>query len=382
MPQKFVNDIFLSYAREDQAFAKKLAQALEAQGWSVWWDATTPTGTFFDDVIQEAISAVRCVVVLWSSTSVTSRWVKSEAQEGADRNILAPVLVEADVPIPLGFRLIQAADLSDWNGDQNHPSFKKLAADIGMMLDRSPSHDEEQRIPRAGGEHKPKMTEEPQVEEKLPRSAIASVPAKAVHGRIGKTWLVLGTIAIVTVSVFFFISIQDHRYESTLSNLGTVVVTSTPSGADVFLKGAWQNKTPTRSLITPGRMPLRVELKGYKTIEDTIEVVKGGTEVRNYVLVPVRAALSESQRGYAFPVIRSMKDLNGAIDWARGLRKTIPEYPVEVYLAENDYYAVTLGGYLSREEAENRVKLARDRKISPDAYVWQSRNWGHSLLKE
>jgi len=37
-------DVFLSYAREDQAFAQRLAQALEAEGFSVWWDRTIPPG--------------------------------------------------------------------------------------------------------------------------------------------------------------------------------------------------------------------------------------------------------------------------------------------------------------------------------------------------
>jgi hypothetical protein len=31
-------DIFISYARPDRARAKALAEALERNGWSVWWD--------------------------------------------------------------------------------------------------------------------------------------------------------------------------------------------------------------------------------------------------------------------------------------------------------------------------------------------------------
>ena len=33
-----MSDIFISYKREEQATARKLANALESEGWTVWWD--------------------------------------------------------------------------------------------------------------------------------------------------------------------------------------------------------------------------------------------------------------------------------------------------------------------------------------------------------
>jgi hypothetical protein len=33
-------DIFLSYNRDDQATARRFAEAFEAQGFNVWWDVT------------------------------------------------------------------------------------------------------------------------------------------------------------------------------------------------------------------------------------------------------------------------------------------------------------------------------------------------------
>ncbi len=40
-----MSDIFISYAREDREIAGRLAGALEAAGWSVWWDSKLRAGT-------------------------------------------------------------------------------------------------------------------------------------------------------------------------------------------------------------------------------------------------------------------------------------------------------------------------------------------------
>src|SRR6188508_2064980 len=75
--------VFVSYTHEDRAKAKVLADGLSARGWSVWWDRTIPPGRTFDEVIEEALDDAQCVVVLWSTTSIASNWVRAEAAEGA-----------------------------------------------------------------------------------------------------------------------------------------------------------------------------------------------------------------------------------------------------------------------------------------------------------
>jgi TIR domain-containing protein len=124
-----VSDIFVSYASADRDRARAIAQALTEHGWSVWWDRTIPPGKQFDEVIEEALDAARCVVVLWSKASVASTWVKTEAAEAMRRKILVPVLIE-DVKIPLEFRRLQAADLSHWNGEKAHEELQKFFASI------------------------------------------------------------------------------------------------------------------------------------------------------------------------------------------------------------------------------------------------------------
>src|SRR5436190_14215249 len=89
-----ISDIFISYSREDQAVARRYADALEAQGFSVWWDADLRSGEAFDEAIEAALRTAKAVVVLWSPTSVVSRWVRAEATL-ADRNkTLVPVVIQ------------------------------------------------------------------------------------------------------------------------------------------------------------------------------------------------------------------------------------------------------------------------------------------------
>jgi TIR domain len=126
------SDIFISYAQEDRPTAQRLAQPLEALGWSVWWDRVIAAGRTFDDVIEEAINSAKCVVVLWSKSSVASRWVRAEAEEGALRGVLVPVMIE-QAKIPLAFRRIQAADLMGWDGSRT-PGFERLIADIASLI--------------------------------------------------------------------------------------------------------------------------------------------------------------------------------------------------------------------------------------------------------
>jgi Tfp pilus assembly protein PilF len=108
-----MSDLFVSYASEDREVVRKIVSAFEAQGWKVWWDRHINVGSSFDQRIEDAIDEARCIVVVWSRYSVRSEWVRAEAAEGLERNILVPILID-DVKPPLLFRQRQSISLVDW----------------------------------------------------------------------------------------------------------------------------------------------------------------------------------------------------------------------------------------------------------------------------
>ena len=144
-PLPTMNDIFISYARPDREKARAMAEALERQGYKVWWDPKIPPGKKYDEVIEKALSEVKCVVVLWSRESIGRDWVKEEASVGQERGILLPVKIEPVNP-PLGFRRIQAADLTDWAPGEPHQGFSDLLDAIAEVAG-SPSGNKIGQVP-------------------------------------------------------------------------------------------------------------------------------------------------------------------------------------------------------------------------------------------
>jgi hypothetical protein len=126
-------DIFLSYANEDRETARTVAGLLESAGCTVWWDRRIPAGRTWRSMIEEALRDMRCMVVLWSAHSVDSDWVKEEAEEARALGKLIPVLIEPVKP-PVGFRSIQAADLTDWDGSKDALGARQLIADLESLM--------------------------------------------------------------------------------------------------------------------------------------------------------------------------------------------------------------------------------------------------------
>lgn len=124
-----MTDVFISYAREDQARAAQIAHGLEAMGLSTFWDTAIPPGQTWADYIEGKLSQCKAVIVLWSAHSTQSQWVREEARMGRDRGRLIPAMLDASAP-PFGFGEVQAANLATWRGEPNHPEWQRFSQAI------------------------------------------------------------------------------------------------------------------------------------------------------------------------------------------------------------------------------------------------------------
>ena len=70
-----MSQVFISYSSTDRDRARRLAEAVEAAGYSVWWDRQIVPGEMFDEAIETALDQSACVVVIWSSASVRSECI-------------------------------------------------------------------------------------------------------------------------------------------------------------------------------------------------------------------------------------------------------------------------------------------------------------------
>ena len=124
-----MSDVFLSYAREDFPIARLIAEYLHGEGLSVFWDREIPVGETWENFIEKELLRASCIVVLWSTASVASEWVRSEAAVGAERGVLAPALI-SNVSLPLRFGKIQSANLVGWHGRRDHEGLTNLVAAV------------------------------------------------------------------------------------------------------------------------------------------------------------------------------------------------------------------------------------------------------------
>ena len=123
--------VFLSYAREDVAAAKQLANCIDNAGHQVWWDRQIEGGSRFTAEIDRELKSADAVVVIWTKSAVESPWVQDEAAEGRDSGRLVPILLGTDKP-PLGFRQFQSIDFGSWNGEADPPALDALIRAIAQ----------------------------------------------------------------------------------------------------------------------------------------------------------------------------------------------------------------------------------------------------------
>src|SRR5688500_18570574 len=130
------NYVFVSYKAEDRKRLIPLVEALEAEGFNVWWDQHIDGGANWRDEIESHLDAAKVVVVVWSKRTIgpEGRFVRDEAAQAQEAGPYLPITIDKVRP-PLGFREVQALDLSTWKGNRADPRFKALSDTIRHRLE-------------------------------------------------------------------------------------------------------------------------------------------------------------------------------------------------------------------------------------------------------
>jgi formylglycine-generating enzyme required for sulfatase activity len=194
-----MSDIFISYKREEQAMARNLANALESEGWSVWWDPKLRAGEHFDDVIEKALNEAKCVIVMWSKLSVNSEYIKAEATEALEQKKLVPVKIE-NVNLPFRFKRVQTPSLLDWDGSRDSPDFRKFVDDVSAILGHSsqiiPDHTKQAEDERF------REQERQQLQEDAIRKA-EEANRRRIEQEVRSPWRTYGPLAVAVVLIVF-----------------------------------------------------------------------------------------------------------------------------------------------------------------------------------
>ena len=128
-------DVFISYSRTDIDAVTQLAEAVEAEGYDVWWDADLPPHLSYGDVITDKIGMAKAAIVVWSKDSAASQWVRAEADMARNQSKLVQTAIDNVMP-PLPFNQIQFAELGNWRGEADHPGWRKVKASLSDLVGR------------------------------------------------------------------------------------------------------------------------------------------------------------------------------------------------------------------------------------------------------
>jgi hypothetical protein len=128
-----MSDIFLSCTTDDGVTAKKLAAVFRHLDWTVWWDASTitPGANYVESVVEE-LEYSKVVVVLWSHAARESRLVREIIARAGHVPLVVVLLEKAELPFRL--MLVDAFDLSDWDGEESHGGLTSLLSHVRILI--------------------------------------------------------------------------------------------------------------------------------------------------------------------------------------------------------------------------------------------------------
>lgn len=93
-----MSSIFISYSRKDQAYVKKIIEALEARQLPVWLDSRTNYGAKWAQIIQSNLEKSKVFLLVMSPRSRNSIWVANELIHALKcKKPIFPILLEGEI---------------------------------------------------------------------------------------------------------------------------------------------------------------------------------------------------------------------------------------------------------------------------------------------
>jgi formylglycine-generating enzyme required for sulfatase activity len=302
------HDIFLSYASQDLERVRPLIRSLEKRGWRVWWDRTLLPGEDYEEVIDQAIAAAGCVIVVWSHASVDSGWVRAEADEGRSQRKLVPVMID-DVRIPLSFRATHTAPLMDWEEGVPHQEFERVVQAVTNLVPPSPPPEPEATPPPPSLSDEVERPEPFGVGEEQPRGSKA-----------GLVWGVsLGVVALALVVWLVVVNLPK-------SGTYALTIRATPADSTITLVHSAVAYAPGVAL-PPGRYTIEVSRAGYVTTRRTVRIGKADV-LLEIALVPASKQYALTVR--AQPADSTVRLINTDVAYRPGVKLTPGRYTVEI----------------------------------------------------
>lgn len=125
-----MTDVFISYSREDRDRVRPIVEALQHEGWDVWWDPSIPLRGQ-NDIVDSKLEAAGVVLTVWSHGSRKSEYVRSEATAGLTKNKLVQISIDP-VAMMAPFNQVAVNDLSFWAGDHEDLKWRLVVSAVKL----------------------------------------------------------------------------------------------------------------------------------------------------------------------------------------------------------------------------------------------------------
>ena len=228
--------VFISYAREDQDYARKLENDLRKRGFKVWIDDRLGSGDRWWQEIDRAIRACAAFVVVMTPNAGASNWVRKEIMWAIKQR--KPIL-------PL---LLRGAEFSELI-DIHHIDVTDGRMPPQRFYDRLPRHAPRKReTPQSKPKvAKPKVSQKPSSPSVMPALRYDGFYRRKLTLTVPKALKEMMTVPI-TNEFFHFLAFHEDRtvrLDSALRDDPSIITTADPPDLDLALEALLENMPQT-----------------------------------------------------------------------------------------------------------------------------------------